>query len=83
LVRPFVPWPARLFLQRGAGIDTQDLGYLHALLTRRRPDFEGCAGRHRAVAAALDHAHVKKSIATAWQLYEAKALFEVVPLYRG
>jgi hypothetical protein len=56
---------------------------LHTLLTRRHPDFKGCAGRHRAVAAALDHAHVKKGIATAWKLNEAKALFRVVPLHRG
>jgi hypothetical protein len=83
LVRPFGSWAARLFLQRGAGVDSQDLGYLHALLTRRRPDFKGCAGWHRAVAAALDHAHVKKGIAAAWQLDEAKALFGVVPLHCG
>src|SRR6267142_1659084 len=63
LVRPFGPRAPRLLLQRRTGVDAQDFGYLHALLTRCRPDFERSARRHRAVAAAFDDAHVEKGIA--------------------
>src|SRR5216683_7413712 len=83
LVRPFWSWAPRLLLQRGAGVDTQNLGYLQALLARRGPDFQGSARRHGAVAAALDHADVEKGIAAAWKLHEPEALFRIVPLHRG
>src|SRR5271155_5570663 len=83
LIRPLGPGTSRLFLQRRAGVDAKDFRYLHALLTRCRPDFERSARGHGAVAAALNHAHVQEGIAAARQLYEAEAFFRVVPLHRG
>jgi hypothetical protein len=56
---------------------------LHAFLARRRPDFERSTRWHGAIAAALDHADVEKGIAAGWKLYEAEALFRIVPLHRG
>jgi len=70
-LRPRAP---RRFHERGAGIDTQALGYLHILLTRRGPDLKRDARRHSAVAAALDHAHMQERITAAGKLYEAKIL---------
>jgi hypothetical protein len=74
--------PRRL-LHRSARVDAQDLGYLHALLTRCRPDFQDSARRDGAVAAALDHTDVEKGIAAGWKLCEAEALFRIVPFHRG
>src|SRR4030088_2247616 len=74
--------PRRL-LHCGARVDAQDLGYLQTLLTRRRPDLKRGARGHGAVAAALDHAYVKKGVAAGWKLYEAEALFRIVPFHRG
>src|SRR5580700_5149715 len=56
---------SRLLLQRRACIDTQHLGDLHALLARRDPNLKRGAWRHRAVAAALDYAHVKERVTAA------------------
>src|SRR4051794_31923223 len=83
LARSLRPRSARLLLQCGARIDTQDLGDLQALLARCRPDFQAGARRHGAVAAALDDADVEKGITTGRQLGKAKALFGVIPFDRG
>jgi hypothetical protein len=83
LPRSLRPCSPRLLLQRGARVDTQDLGDLQALLARCRPDFQAGARRHGAVAAALDDADVEKGITTGRQLGKAKALFGVIPFDRG
>src|SRR3954453_5560457 len=83
LTRSLRPCSPRLLLQRGRGVDTQDLGDLQAFLARCRPDFQAGARRHGTVAAALDDAHVEKGITAGRQLDEAKALFRVIPFDRG
>ena len=83
LTRSLRPCSPRLLLQRGARVDTQDLGDLQALLARCRPDFQAGARRHGAVAAALDDADVEKGITAGRQLDKAKALFGVIPFDRG
>jgi hypothetical protein len=67
----------------GTGADAEDLGYLLAFLAGPDPDLEGCARRHGAVAAALDHAHMKEGITAVANLNEAKPFLGVVPLDRG
>src|SRR3954447_11540266 len=83
LTRSLRPCSPRLLLQRGRGVNTQDLGNLQAFLARCRPDFQAGARRHGTVAAALDDAHVEKGITAGRQLDEAKALFGVIPFDRG
>ena len=83
LIGPFRTWASRLLLQRRARIDTQYFGDLRSLLTWCRPDFQPGARRHRAVAAALDDAHVEKGVTACGKLDEAEALFWIIPLYRG
>ena len=73
--------PRRL-LERGAGINTEDLGHLLALLARPDPSLKRGARGHRTLAAAFKHARVEKGIAAGWELYEAEAFFGVVPLHR-
>ena len=80
---PLGPGTPRWLLQRGARVDAQDFGYLQALWTRRRPDFQRGAWQHGAVAAALDDAHVEKGITTTRKLYEPEAFFWIVPLHGG
>ena len=74
---------SRRLLERCAGVYTQDLGYLLALLALPNPNLERRSGRHRAVAAALDHAHVKEGVTAARKLNEAEAFLGIVPLHRG
>src|SRR4051812_39682797 len=83
LTRSFSPCSPRLLLQRGRGVNTQDLSNLQAFLARCRPDFQASTRRHGTVAAALDDAHVEKGITAGRQLDEAKALFRVIPFDRG
>src|SRR6476646_9438162 len=65
--RPLRSRPPRLLLKRRGLINAQDLGYLHALLTRSRPNLERGAGRHGTVTATFDNADVEKGIATCRQ----------------
>jgi hypothetical protein len=53
LIRPLGPRTPRRLLERGRGIDTEDLGYLHALLARADPNLKRGARRHGTVAATL------------------------------
>src|SRR3954462_4416158 len=88
LVRRSIRWslrsrPPRLLLERGGRINAQDLGYLHALLARSRPDLKRGAGRHGTVAAALDNTDVEEGIASTRQLDKPQAPVPVVPLHHG
>src|SRR6266571_4824658 len=74
--------PSGLLL-RGAGVDAQDLGYLLTLLARPDPDLKRRARPHRAVTAALDHAHMEERITATGKLNEAKPFLGIVPLDRG
>jgi hypothetical protein len=65
LIWPLGPRAPRRLLERCAGVYAQDLGYLLALLALPNPNLERGPGRHRAVAAALDHAHVKERVTAA------------------
>src|SRR4051794_8207408 len=83
LTRSLRPCSPRRLLQRGRGVNTQDLSNLQPFLARCRPDFQAGARGHGTVAAALDDAHVEKGITAGRQLDKAKALFGVIPFDRG
>src|SRR4029077_4137755 len=71
----------RLLLRRGARIHAEDLRHLRPLRTRAGTHLECRAGRHAAVATALNYAHMEECIAgTIGQLDEAEAFVRVVPL---
>ena len=71
----------RLLLRRGARIHAEDLRHLRPLRARAGTHLECRAGRHAAVATALNYAHMEKCIAgTVGQLDEAEAFVRVVPL---
>src|SRR5580692_1871461 len=71
----------RLLLRRGARIDAEDLRHLRPLRARAGTHLERRAGRHDAVTAALNYAHMEECIArTVGQLDEAEAFVRVVPL---
>ena len=71
----------RLLLCRSARIDAEDLRHLRPLRARAGTHLECRAGRHAAVATALNYAHMEECIAgTVGQLDEAEAFVRVVPL---
>src|ERR1700730_4942220 len=71
----------RLLLCRGARIHAEDLRHLRSLRARAGTHLERRAGRHTAVATALNYAHMEECIAgTVGQLDEAEAFVRVVPL---
>jgi hypothetical protein len=83
LIGAFGPCAPRLLLLSGAGIHTQYFSDLQPLLTWRRPNFEGRARWHGAVAAAFDDTDVKKGITASGKFDEAEALFCIIPLHYG
>ena len=71
----------RLLLRRSTRIDAEDLRHLRPLRARAGMHLERRAGRHAAVASALNYAHMEECIAgTVGQLDEAEAFVRVVPL---
>src|ERR1700735_4514312 len=63
----------RLLLRRGARIHTEDLRHLRPLRARAGTHLERRAGRHAAVATALNYAHMEECLArTVGQLDEAE-----------
>jgi len=81
ICRAFRPCPPRLLLRRGTDIHTEDLRHLRPLRSGPGAHLKRRAGRHAAVAAAFDDAHVQEGIArTVGQFDEAEALIRVVPL---
>ena len=67
-------------LRRGAGVDTQNFGYLRPFGAGPGADLQCRARRHAAVAATLDHTCMQEGIAgSIGKLHEAETLVGVVP----